>query len=67
MIICEMRKRLFNEKLRSAGAVTENCYGMLKGSWRILYKKIDVKLVNVKYVTLLCILLHNLYYNERPM
>ena len=54
------KERLFNEKLRSARVVTENCYGMLKGRWRILYKKTDVKLVNVKYVTLLCILLHNL-------
>ena len=55
-----MRKRLFNEKLRSARVVTENYDGMLKGRWPILYKKTDVKLVNVKYVTLLCILLHNL-------
>ena len=33
------KERLFNEKLRSARVVTENCYGMLKGRWRILYKK----------------------------
>ena len=25
------KERLFNEKLRSARVVTENCYGMLKG------------------------------------
>ena len=43
----------------SARVVTENCYGILKGRWRILYKKTDLKLVNVKYVTLLCILLQN--------
>ena len=54
------KEKLFNEKLRSARLVTENCYGMFKGRWRILYKKTDVKLVNVKYVTLLCTLLHNL-------
>ena len=54
------KERLFHEKLRSAKVVTENYYGMLKGRWRILHKKTDVKLVNVKYVTLLCILLHNL-------
>ena len=54
------KERLFNEKLRSARVVSGNCYGMLKGRWRILYKKVDVKLMNVKYVTLLCILLHNL-------
>ena len=33
------KERLFNEKLRSARVVTENYYGMLKGRWRILYKK----------------------------
>ena len=54
------KERLFNEKLRSARVVTENCYGMLKGRWPILNKKIDMKLVNVAYVTLLCIFLHNL-------
>ena len=49
--------------LRSARVVTENCYGMLKGMVclkGILYRKTDVKLVNLKYVTLQCILLHNL-------
>ena len=57
------KERLFNEKLRSARVVTENCYGMLKGMVclkGILYRKTDVKLVNVKYVTFQCILLHNL-------
>ena len=32
----------------------------LKGDGEFYTKKTDVKLVNVKYVTLLCILLHNL-------
>ena len=54
------KERLFNENLRSTRVVTENCCGMLKGRWPILYKKIDMKLVNVGYVTLLYILLHNL-------
>ena len=57
------KKRLFNETLRSARVVIENCYGMLKGMVclkGILYRKTDVKLVNLKYVTLQCILLHNL-------
>ena len=54
------KERLFNEKFRSARVVTENCYGMHKGRWRIWYEKTDVKLVNVEYVTLLCILFHNL-------
>ena len=54
------KERLFNDKLRSARVVTENCYGMFKGRWRILYKKMDAKLHNVKYITLTCIMLHNL-------
>ena len=57
------KKRLFNETLRSARVVIENCYGMVKGMVcleGILYRKTDVKLVNLKYVTLQCILLHNL-------
>ena len=54
------KKKLFNIKLRSARVVTENCYGMLKGRWRILYKTVEVKKHNVKYVIMSCIMLHNL-------
>ena len=50
------KERLYNEKLRSARVVTENCYGMLKGRWRILYKEVEVKIKNLKYVVFLCVL-----------
>ena len=33
------KQRYFNTKLCSARVVTENAYGMLKGRFRILYKK----------------------------
>ena len=31
----------FNKKLRSARVVSEHAYGMLKGRWQLLYKKVD--------------------------
>ena len=54
------KKRFFNTRLCGARVVTENSYGMLKGRWRMLYKKCEAKLHNVKYVIMVCVLLHNL-------
>ena len=54
------KKRFFNTKLCGARVVTENAYGMLKGRWRIIYKKCEAKLYNIKYVVMVCVLLHNL-------
>ena len=34
-----LQQKYFNSKLCSARVVVENCYGMLKGRWRVLYKK----------------------------
>ena len=36
------RQTHFNKMLCSARVVSENAYGMLKGRWRILYKKRNV-------------------------
>ena len=36
-------KRHHNIKMNSARVITENCYGMLKSRWRILYKKRRIK------------------------
>ena len=33
------KKRYFNTKLCGARVLTENAYGMLKGRWRFIYKK----------------------------
>ena len=37
------RERYYNIKTNSARVVTENCYGMLKSRWRVLYKKCRIK------------------------
>ena len=42
------KERYFNKKLCSARVVTENCYGILKGRWRILHKNTERKLNNLK-------------------
>ena len=33
---------------------------MLKGRWRILFKRTECRLFNLKYVTMACIALHNM-------
>lgn len=54
------QQRFFNKKMRGARVVCENAYGMLKGRWRILYKKTEMRNFNLKYVVMACIMLHNL-------
>ena len=62
------KERLFNEKLRSARVVTENCYGMLKGRWRILYKKNRCEISECKVCNFaMYFASQSLYCNERPM
>ena len=50
----------FNKCLHSARVVCENAYGILKGRWRILFKKTEVRNFKLKYVVMACIMLHNL-------
>ena len=50
----------FNKKLRSARVVSEHAYGMLKGRWRLLYKKVDCNKKNIKCVIMCAIALHNI-------
>ena len=56
----DSKKTLYNLKLKSARVVTENMYGMLKRQWRILYKKTEMKIYNLKYIVMSCVILHNL-------
>ena len=50
----------FNKKLRAARVVSEHAYGMLKGRWRLIYKKTESRRRNIKAVIMACIALHNL-------
>ena len=52
------KKPYFNLKLCSPRAVTESAYGMLIGRWRLIYKKYESKIHDVKYVVMACVLLH---------
>lgn len=56
----EPQKRYFNRRLCSARVVSEHAYGMLKGRWRILYKKTECHLDNIQILIMTCILLHNI-------
>ena len=53
------RERYYNIKMNSARVVTENCYGMLKRRWRILYKKAESTVFNLQYIIIACVMLHN--------
>ena len=53
------RERYYYIKMNSGRFVTENCYGMLKSRWRILYKKAESKVFNLKYIIMACVMLHN--------
>ena len=56
----DKEQRYINKRLRGTRVVTENAYGILKGRWRILYKKTECRLFNLHYVIMACIVLHNL-------
>ena len=49
-----------NKTLRAARVVLEHAYGMLKGRWRLIYKKTESRRRNIKAVIMACIALHNL-------
>ena len=54
------QKKYFNERLCGARIVTANAYSMLKGRWRILFKKTECQLFHLRYIVIACIILHNL-------
>ena len=53
-------QRNFNYRLSKARVVVENAYGRLKGRWRVLMKKIDVRLEDVSDIVAACCVLHNI-------
>ena len=54
------KQKIPNSDPRSARVMTENAYGMLKGRWRVLYKKTEIRNFNLRYAFMACIILHNL-------
>lgn len=52
-------QRRFNRTLSSARSTVERAFGVLKGRWRILLKRLDNRFVNVPEVILTCCILHN--------
>ncbi|XP_068757557.1 uncharacterized protein [Montipora capricornis] len=56
----DAKKVYFNKRLCSAQTLSELAYGMLKGQWRVVYKKTEYRLRNIKHVIMACILLHNI-------
>ena len=45
--------------MNSTRVAAENCYDMLKSHWRILYRKAESKVFNLKYIIMACMMLHN--------
>lgn len=54
------RQHHFNYRLSRARMVVENAFGRLKGRWRCLLKRIDVKVSNVPNIVASCVVLHNI-------
>ena len=52
-------QRYFNYRLSRARMVTEECYGQLKGRWRILLRKCEGSKEEVRVATLARMVLHN--------
>ena len=52
-------QRYCNYRLSRARMVTEECYGQLKGRWRILLRKCEGSKEEVRVATLACMVLHN--------
>ena len=53
-------QRLYNYRQSRARMIVENSFGRLKGRWRCLLKRLDVKLDNVSHVVAACVVLHNI-------
>ena len=54
-------QKKFNKKLSSARVTVKRCFGLLKGQWRCLLKRLDNRLSNVSFVIITSCVLHNIY------
>ena len=50
------KERYYNKNLWSARVVAEHCYSMLKGRFRLIYRRCECKLENAKYIVMACVL-----------
>lgn len=58
-IVLNPTQRRFNKVLSSARVTVERAFGVLKGRWRILLKRMGNRFINVPEVILTCCILHN--------
>ena len=54
------REKLFNKHLSSARVIVEQAFGVLKGRFRILLKRMDIGLENTVKTIITCCVLHNI-------
>ena len=52
--ITDKQQKYFNKNFFGARVITENAYGMLKGRLRILLKRTEFRLFNLRYITIEC-------------
>ena len=53
-------QKKFNKALSSARVTIERAFGVLKGRWRCLLKRLDNNLENIPDIILACCVLHNI-------
>ena len=53
-------QKIFNYRQSRARMVVENAFGRLKGRWRCMLKRLDMKLRNVPDIVAACVCLHNI-------
>lgn len=58
--VLSKEQRNFNYRLSRARMVTEGAYGQMKGRWRVLLRKSESEVDQVKTTALACIVLHNI-------
>ena len=60
IIMLNHSQKKFNKALSSARVTIERAFGVLKGHWRCLLKRLDNNLENIPDIILACCVLHNI-------
>ena len=53
-------QRKFNREVSKAGIVSEHAFGMTKGRWRVLLKRLDEDIDRIPETIIACCVLHNI-------